>query len=196
MIPGSMVKRRLRRKCRVPVRIAMKRRERVVALLALLGLVIVVRLGTYLYRWYAYAEERATLQGLSTEVSEAGAGVVRTQLTADSLAREIERLDEELRQERGRFELYERMARSNELPTGVYRVYRGWLAEYNRRVEERNARFERWREVVEENHRQVDRYNALADSIRGLAESIGDPYFEIPSPAEAAVEEGVPPPGV
>lgn len=166
-----------------------------VALLAVLGLVIAVRLGSYLVGWYAHAEERETLRALSEQVEAAGVGVVRTQLAADSLERQIERLDGELREERARFGLYERMAERDRLTVNVYRLYRGWLAEYNRKVEERNGWFERWRAVVEENHREVDRYNTLADSIRRLAESIGDPYYGIPSPAEAAVEHGLAGPG-
>lgn len=162
-----------------------------IPLLVLLGLVIAVRLGAYLFGWYAHAEERAVLQGLSARVAEAGVGVVSTQLAADSLEREIERLDVELEEEQGGFTLYERMARTSPLTPSVYRAYRGRLAEYNRKVAARNETFERWRVVVDENHREVDRYNALADSIRAVAASIGDPYYEIPSPAEAAMEYGL-----
>ena len=51
---------------------------------------------------------------------------------------------------------------------------------------------EEWREVVNNNHHYVDRYNLLADSMRSVAGRMGEPYYPIRTPAEIATSRRVP----
>jgi hypothetical protein len=169
----------------------MSRRERIGGLLLLLAVVVAVRLGTYLFHWYAYAEERGELQALSTRLEEAGVVVVQTQQRSDHLRDEIERIDRELKADERAISAYDRHARDGALPGHLYGSYRADLEAYNRVVGQRNARFERWKEVVVRNHASVNRFNALADSMRAIAAEIGEPYYPIPSPVEVAVERGI-----
>jgi hypothetical protein len=168
-----------------------KRRQRLLGLLLLLGIVAATKLGQQLYGWFAYAEERSELQALSTRLEGAGLEVIRTQLGADSLRSEIERMDADLAARKREVGAFERHVRDGALPAHLYESYRTELGAYNRRVEGRNDLFGRWKETVFRNHAAVTRYNALADSIRGLAARIGEPYFQIPSPVELAVERGL-----
>lgn len=169
----------------------MKRRQRVASLLVLVGVLIAFKLSQQLYGWFAYADERVQLQELSVRLEDAGLSVMRTQLGADSLRAEIERMDRRLGEERRAVSAYDRHVRDGALPAHLYDAYRTELERYNRRVEERNALFNRWKEIVGGNHAAVGRYNALADSIRTLATRIGEPYFQIPSPVELAVKRGL-----
>lgn len=153
--------------------------------------VLAVTVGRQVHSWYAHQDERTQIARLSAELEEAGVEIVTTQLAADSLRAVIERMDGGLEATRRRVESYGRQAVDGALPGRVYEGYRGELDAYNRRVGERNSRFEAWREVIERNHRAVDRFNLMADSIRGLAAAIGEPYFSIPTPAEIALERGV-----
>lgn len=169
----------------------MARRERVIALLLLLTLVVAVKMGDQLYRWYAFADERERLRAWSEQLEEAGAEVIRTQMRADSLREVIRAADAELKAARRAIERYESFAREDALPEHLYGSYRREVDEYNRGVGARNQGFSDWREVVMRNHAAVARYNALVDSIRRTAERIGEPYIAIPSPAEAAARRGV-----
>lgn len=171
----------------------MSRRQRIAGLLLLLATVITIRLGVYLYRWYAYAGEREVLHEMSTRLEQAGMQVVQTRQEADLLRQEIERLDRALGAGERAVAAYGEHAESGALPRHLYPSYRADLEEYNRGVGERNARFERWKEVVRRNHAAVDRYNALADSMRAVALEIDDPYYPIPSPVEIAAEQGTEP---
>lgn len=168
-----------------------RRRQRLAGLLLLLGIVVATKLGQQLYGWFAYGEERAELQELSVRMEGAGLEVIRTQLGADTLRAEIERLDDDLEARKEAVGAYESHVRDGALPAHLYDAYRAELGEYNRRVESRNALFSRWKEIVFRNHAAVGRYNTLADSIRGLATRIGEPYYQIPSPVELAVEKGL-----
>ncbi len=169
----------------------MKGRQRLGSLLLLLAIVAAAKLGQELYGWFAYADERAELQQLSRRLEDSGLEVIRTQLDADSLRIEIEGMDGDLAERKRSVGAFEGQVRGGALPADLYESYRAELGEYNRRVERRNALFGRWREIVFRNHAAVGRYNSLADSIRTLATRIGEPYFEIPSPAELALEHGI-----
>jgi hypothetical protein len=172
----------------------MIRQGRVAALLLLLGVVATAKLGQSLYRWYAYAGERAQLQVIRAELESVGVEVVRTQLAADSLRARIERMDRELSAAKRAVRGYDLHARDGALPARLYARYRRELDAYNRRVVERNASLDAWSRVVERNHAAVTRFNRLADSIRSIAVGIGEPYFAIPTPAEAALRRGIAPP--
>ena len=170
------------------------RRERVGALLLMLLLIVVARVGHIGFRWYAHADERAQIRVLQGDLEAAGVAVVRTQLGADSLRAEVQRLDGELRELRRAVRRYDRRAHEGMLPWPAYGAYRQELDAYNRRVRERNARFDAWRSVVVRNHEAVSRFNVLADSVRRVAGRMGEPYFPIPTPAELALKHGIRPP--
>lgn len=162
----------------------MRNRDRVIALSSIVLLVLVVRLSEQLYRWWAFAEERAAIAQLDEELRRVAVGVISTQLRADTLRKSIERVDSELAAGRGEVDLYEGRAGREDLGDSLEGVYREVVGRYNQMIEERNELFSTWQEVVDENHRYVDRYNLLADSIRTLAASMGEPYYPIRSPAE------------
>ena len=42
-----------------------------------------------------------------------------------------------------------------------------------------------WQEILDRNRTAGRRYNLLGDSIRDLAMRMGDPYYSVPTPAEA-----------
>lgn len=172
----------------------MEHRDRLIGVAVIVAALLAAKLGRQVYSWYAHEGERMQIERLSGELEEVGMEVVTTQLAADSLHSVIERMDGGLAVTRRRVESYGRRAVDGALPGRVYDEYRGDLADYNRGVGERNSRFEEWRAVVERNHAAVDRFNHLADSIRGLAIAMGEPYFSIPTPAEIALERGVEPP--
>ncbi|HEX6925769.1 MAG TPA: hypothetical protein VF167_10065 [Longimicrobiaceae bacterium] len=154
---------------------------------------LLYNLGRQGYRWVAYAEEREVLRRLTESVDTVALEVMRSQIAADSLRAVIEAADSELREEREALAALERRAEDNRLPPTLYDEYRSVLARYNQHVGERNAVYERWRGVVSRNHAAVERYNAIADSIRTVGAKMGEPYIPIPSPSEVAVEHGLTP---
>lgn len=166
------------------------RRMRIGVLLLMLFGVAGVKLGREIYRWAAFGAERAELVALRERVLDAGAEVVRTGTLTDSLRQEIEGEDQLLAQQRRAVERYDRYAHDGALPAHLYPAYREELDRFNRRVEERNARADHWRTLVQSNRDAVSRYNALADSIRAVAARLGEEYYSVPLPAEAATERG------
>lgn len=160
-------------------------------LLLVAAVVVAINVGRQGYRWFAFADEREDLRRLSVELDGVALTVMRTQLVADSLRRVIEAADSDLRSDRGQLTAIEARADGDGLPVALYEEYRRGLERYNRRVASRNVEYERWRGIVDRNHRAVDAYNLLADSIRGLGRRMGEPYISIPSPAEVAVEHGL-----
>ncbi|HEX7240540.1 MAG TPA: hypothetical protein VF263_09755, partial [Longimicrobiaceae bacterium] len=97
----------------------------------------------------------------------------------------------ELARERRALDAYGRGSEGGALPSHLYAAYRTDLDRYNEHVERRNVRFREWRKVIQRNHASVDRYNALMDSVRAAARTLGDPYYPVPSPIEAAEERGI-----
>lgn len=180
-----------RRTARSPVRL----RDR----LRMLMLVALVLIGTHAaygtYRWLAFAEERAQLRALNAQVDVAGFQVIRTQLRVDSLQRRIGGLDRELRTVRSALARFGEHEVEGALPPALHAQYRAEIARYNQRVEQRNGWFARWQAAVRNNAAAVRRYNRLADSIRSVAARMGEPYYNIPSPVEAAVRQGLRPDG-
>lgn len=160
-------------------------------LVAFLLLLLAGKVVKELYEWRVHADERAQLVGLRVRLVDAGAEVMRTRAELDTLKGVLDREDAALERERRGLRAYDRDAEGNTLPMPVYEAYRVDLDRYNEHVARRNERFGRWREVLARNHAAVDRYNALADSLRVVAEVLGDPYYQVPSPVEAAAERGV-----
>jgi hypothetical protein len=168
-----------------------RRKEGLLAVMAVLLLLGAVKFSEQLYRWYAFGAERAELGRLEQELAEAGLGVIGTQVDADSLRRLIEKMDADLVDQRRFLGRYEAMAFQQEFPSSLESAYRGDLSAYNQQVSARNDLLSRWRAAIDANHLHVDRYNHLVDSIRSVARQIGEPYYPIQSPAEIAARHGI-----
>lgn len=153
--------------------------------------ILAMNLGRQVYRWAAFADERDDLRRVGAELDGVALAVMHTQLLADSLRTAIHTLDDELKAQRAALARYERRADGRALPPLLYEEYREALEDYNAKVAIRNTGYDRWRDVVERNHRAVRGYNALADSIRQLGTIMGEPYISVPSPAEVAVRHGL-----
>jgi hypothetical protein len=163
-----------------------KRRHQLLSLALVLALLVGIQVAREAFRWYAYAEERGAVRRLGPELEEAGVAVVRTQVRADTLRREIEAADRELGQARAEVAAYERHIRNGTIPGHLYPAYRESVEEFNRRVARRNARVAELEETIRRNHEAVARYNLVADSIRWYTRRMGEPYYSIPTPAELA----------
>jgi hypothetical protein len=166
-------------------------RERIRIFLLFTLALVTVELAHDVYRWYAFGGERAQLRVLNEKVDSAGVEVVRTQLQEDSLRSRIEEMDAALEGSRGGFTGFDERARSGALSAGAYQEYRGRIASYNDRVAVRNAWFVRWQRAVRGNRDAVRRYNQLAEEIRTIAARMGELHYNIPSPVEAAVKNGL-----
>lgn len=162
-------------------------------LLLAAGALLAAALAREGWEWYAYADEREALTRITADLDSAALTVMQTQLRADSLRKVIEAADARLRDFRLELDRIERRADGEGLPPAIYDEYRRGLDRYNQHVVARNSEFSLWREVVQRNHGAVDRYNLLADSMRLLGARMGEPYLEIPSPAEVAVKHGLDP---
>ena len=152
---------------------------------------IAVELVHDVYRYYAFAGERAQLRVLGEMVDAAGLDVVRTQLRADSLRARIEAMDDSLEGSRDGFASYDRLAVDGTLSHRAYLVYRDRIASYNDRVAVRNSWYARWQRAVGENRDAVKQYNRLSEEIRVTAEKMGELHYNVPSPVEAAVRNGL-----
>lgn len=163
-------------------------------LLAFLALLLAGKVGKELYDWQAHADDRVRLVAVRGRLLDAGAEIMRTRAELDTLKRVLDREDGELEREKRALGAYDRKAQGSALPPHLYEAYRADLDRYNEHVARRNRSFHAWQEVLARNHSAVDRYNALADSLRAVAEILGDPYYQVPSPLEAAAARNAPPP--
>ncbi|HET7230577.1 MAG TPA: hypothetical protein VFJ16_11280 [Longimicrobium sp.] len=160
-------------------------------LLFVLLVVICIKLTDSAYKWVRYGPEREQVHRMRRELVDAGATIVRTRQTSDSMRAVLRAEDQALEQEQRALRRYDDYAHDGALPTSLYERYRADLTRYNDHVAGRNGKLSEWQEVLARNHTVVMRYNLLSDSIRDLATQMGDPYYEVPTPAEAAIERGV-----
>ena len=166
-------------------------RERVKVFFLFTFALIAVELAHDAYRYYAYAGERTQLRVLGTMVDAAGLEVVRTQLKADTLLSRIKAMDDTLEGSREGFDDYDRLALDGELSQRAYREYSSRVSSYNDQVGVRNSWYLRWQHAVGENRDAVKNYNRLSEEIRTTAARMGELHYNIPSPVEAAVRNGL-----
>jgi len=166
-------------------------RKQIGALGLVLLAIILVKVGEEGYRWYAFADQREQLREMNTRLEEAGYQLVHGRIQVDSLRGALVAADAELAEGRTRLDSLERFADRATLPPGVYERYRAELTRFNRSVAQRNALLVGLESSVHRNHEAVDRYNVLADSIRAVAASLGEPYYDVPSPVELAARRGL-----
>ncbi len=165
--------------------------KRIHPLIFLLLVIIGVKLSEQVYRWAAFGDERVRVKELRGSLVEAGAQIVVTREASDSMRGVMEKEDAALEEELRGLRRYDRMARGGALPSEIYGRYRRELDRHNLHVGERNQRLRDWQAILARNHAAVDRYNLLADSIRDIATRMGEPYYAVPTPAEAAMERGL-----
>ena len=169
---------------------AVRRESRLHFFLLVLAVIVAVNLARQGYGWVAYADERSDLRRLTIQLDSSALQVVGTSVEAARLRSVIEEADAWLSNQRAELDRVERRAAGGGVPPALYDGYLRTLERYNGRVNERNERYERWREVVAANHRAVDRYNAVADSMRAVGARMREPYIDVPSPAEVAARHG------
>lgn len=160
-------------------------------LLFLLLVIVGIKLSDSVYRWLRFGPERQQVKALRVQLVDAGAQMVRTRQESDSMRAVLHAADAALEAEQQALRRYDALAHDGALPPDVYERYRVELTRYNAHVGDRNARLSGWQEILDRNHAAVQRYNLLSDSMRNLAARMGDPYYSVPSPAEAAIERGV-----
>jgi len=160
-------------------------------LLFLLLVILGVKLSDSVYRWLRFGPERAQVQVLRTRLVDAGAQYVRTRQEGDSMRAVLRAEDDQLEVEERSLRRYDEYASDGGLPPDVYQRYREDLTRYNRHVTERNVKLADWQEIQGRHNAAASRYTVLADSLNALATRMGDPYYAVPTPAEAAIERGI-----
>lgn len=168
-------------------------RDRVRVFLLFTLALIALELSHDVYRLFAYAEERTQLRALSGVVDGAGVEVIRTQLRADSVRARLAAMDAELDEARKVFALLDDRAANGRYSRAAALEYRARVAEYNEKVAVRNYWIEQWEGVLADNREAVRRYNDLADEMRSIAATMGELHYNVPSPVEAAVRNGLRP---
>ena len=159
--------------------------------LFLLVVIVGVKLSDSVYRWLRFGPERARVAVLRTGLVEAGAEYIRTRQADDSMRTVLRAEDDALEREERTLRRYDSYAAGGGLPPDVYARYREELTRYNRHVTERNTQLAAWQQIQARHNAAASRYTVLADSLHDLAARMGDPYYAIPTPAEAAIERGV-----
>ncbi|MDB4947548.1 MAG: hypothetical protein JWM27_197 [Gemmatimonadetes bacterium] len=156
-----------------------------------LAAIVVFNLGREGYRWYAFRDERAAIVRLRRHVVEAGAEVTLTRGQLEALNRAVGTADSGLTADVQVLRRYAVQSDGGLLPPAVYARYLRDRRRYDEHRAQRQEVSRRWEEVQGRLHASADWYNVLADSIRTLATRIGDPYYHVPLPVEAAAEKGL-----
>lgn len=157
-------------------------------LLLVLLVIVGVKLSEQVYGLVVYRDERALARGLRGRLVDSGAELVALRERSDTLKRAIEAEDHALEQEHRGVRSLRYSASQGLLTAEEYDRYTAEVARYNEHVVERNAMLR----ALEAHHdrllRASDRYNALADSLHALAVRMRQPYYQVPTPLEAAEE--------
>lgn len=159
-------------------------------LLVLLA-VIGIKLSEQLYRWAAFRDERRQVGEIRERLLDSGAELTLSRAESRKQRLAMEEDDRKLEAERRSLMRYNRYSTGGYLPTGLYDAYKEELERYNRHVVERNGRLRAYQQAHDRYAAAVDRYNARADSVRAIATRMGEPYYAVPTPLEAAVQRGV-----
>lgn len=160
-------------------------------MLLVLLVVVGVKLSEQLYRWVAFRDERAQVGALRERLLDSGAELTLSREESRRLRLVMEAEDRGLEEERRKLMRYNRYSHGGYLSSAVYDAYKEELERYNGHVVERNGRLRAYQAAHDRYATAVDRYNARADSVRDLATRMGEPYYAVPTPLEAAVQRGV-----
>jgi hypothetical protein len=157
-------------------------------LLFVLLVIVGVKASEQLYGYVAFRDERVAVRSLRAELGGAAAQLVTVRARMDSLHKAIDAEDAQLTRELAGLHRYQRQARHRQLPRGLYEQYMQSLQEYNLHVESRNVIHREWQLLAARRDNLAYRYDSLADSIHALAVRMGQPYYQVPGPLEAAAE--------
>jgi hypothetical protein len=166
-------------------------KDRLAVAAVALGAIIVFQVGREAYRWYAFRDERVAIVRLRGQVVDAGAEVAFTREQLNVMGRRVETADSALNAEVQVLRRYSLQSDGGMLPPPLYSRYLRDRRRYDEQLTRRQQWFARWEAVQGRYHASLERYTLLADSIRGLAARIGDPYYHVPLPVEAAAERGL-----
>jgi hypothetical protein len=157
-------------------------------LLFVLLAVVAVKVSEQLYGLVAHREHRALAGELRGRLLDTGAELVELRHEADSLRRVIEGEDEALERDQRVLRRFHRSARQGLLNEAERERYGEEVDRYNLHVVSRNAVLRDYEGVQERQKAASDRYNAIADSLHALAVRMRRPYYQVPTPLEAADE--------
>jgi hypothetical protein len=157
-------------------------------LLLVLLAIVGVKMSEQLYGLVVFRDERSLARGLRARLVDSGAELVALRHRADSLKEAIEAEDDVLEREH-RGVRSGRYSASRGLLTGdEYARYTADVDRYNRHVVERNGMLRELEAAHDRLLRASGRYNGLADSLHALAVRMRQPYYQVPTPLEAAEE--------
>ena len=156
-------------------------------LLAIVG----VKLSEQLYRYVAFRDERAQVAVLRDRLLDAGAALEVARGEHRAAREALEAQDELLEQERRGLMRLQRAVESGPVSEAQYAGYRTALETYNHHVVDRNGRYQSYQDIRDRWVGSVESYTSLADSVRQIAARMGEPYYSVPTPLEAAVARGV-----
>jgi hypothetical protein len=154
-------------------------------LLFVLLVIVGVKLSEQAYALVAFRDERQVARGLRERLLDTGTELVAARTHFRELDGRLEAEDASLQRELGALRRFTRMG---PLTQQVYERYERERLRYNLHVEERN-RLLREREASARRHEMTaQRWDVLADSLQALAVKMGEPYYQVPTPLEAAAE--------
>jgi hypothetical protein len=160
-------------------------------LLFVLLAVIGVKVSEQAYRFVAFRDERAQVRVLRDRLLDAGARLELARGERTRARDALEAEDERLEAERQRLLLRQRALESGPVTQAQYDRYRDALETYNHHVVDRNGRYQQYQVIRDRWAGSVESYAALADSLRDIATRMGEPYYSVPTPLEAAMARGV-----
>lgn len=156
-------------------------------LLAVIG----VKASEQVYRYVAFRDERAQVAVLQERLLDAGAQLELARVEHHASRAALEAEDARLERERERLMRLQQRVEDGPFSEAGYDQYRAALETYNRHVVERNGRAHAYQEVRDRWAAAVESYVTRADSLSELARRMGEMYYNVPTPLEAAVARGV-----
>lgn len=153
-------------------------------LLAIVG----VKLSEQVYGLVAFRDERALARELRVRLVESGTEVVVLRARHDSLKAVLAAEDRALEGEHRRVRWLRRSAGRGLLTPAEYDAFSAEIGRYNEHVFARNRVLHDLHVALDDYGTAYDRYDALADSIQSLAVRMKQPYYQVPTPLEAAAE--------
>jgi hypothetical protein len=160
-------------------------------LLIVLLAVVGVKVSEQLYRFVAFRDEREQVKVLRDRLLDAGARLELARGERGRARDALEAEDDRLEAERRRLMLLQGTLEGGQVTAAQYERYRIALETYNRHVVARNGRYQQYQEIRDRWAVSVESYASLADSIREVAARMGEPYYTVPTPLEAAMARGV-----
>jgi hypothetical protein len=160
-------------------------------LLFLMLAVVGVKMSEQLYRFVAFRDEREQVRVLRDRLLDAGASLELARAERGHARDALEAEDGRLEVERHRLMRLQHGLEDGDVSQAEYDRYRAALEGYNGHVMERNGHYQRYQEIRDHWIASVEGYASLADSMRDIATRMGEPYYAVPTPLEAAVARGV-----